>query len=138
MRIENCSIINFPKIQDVRGNLTFIEARKLFPFNIERVFYLYDVPAGADRAGHAHNDFHEFLISVSGSFDVVLDDSFNKKTVHLNRPYQGLYIPPKIWREINNFSSGSVCLVLCSHHYDENDYLRDYQQFVNIKNSGNI
>lgn len=134
MKIENCALINFPKIQDVRGNLTFIEARKLFPFNIERVFYLYDVPAGADRAGHAHKELHEFLIPVSGSFDITLDDGFNKKTVHLNRPYQGLHVPPTIWRQLDNFSSSSVCLVLCSHHYDENDYYRDYTQFIKIKN----
>lgn len=128
--LEDCQVIALPKIADPRGNLTFIEAKRHIPFEVARVYYLYDVPGGAERAGHAHKDLHAFMIAMSGSFDVVLDDSVSKKRFHLNRSYYGLYIPPMIWRELDNFSSGSVCLVLASNYYDEMDYFRDYDEFV--------
>ncbi len=130
MGIENCKLINLPKITDARGNLSVIEAEEHIPFIIERVYYLYDVPAGESRAGHAHKQLQQLFIAVSGSFDIVLEDGFKKKTIQLNRPYQGLYVCPMIWRELNNFSSGSVCLVLASLHYDESDYYRNYEEFL--------
>lgn len=130
MAIANCSIIDLPKIQDARGNLTFIEAGKHIPFAIQRVYYLYDVPGGAERGGHAHKELHQLIIAVSGSFDIQLDDGHSKKTVHMNRSYYGLYVCPMIWREIGNFSSGAVCMVLASNYYDELDYYREYNQFI--------
>lgn len=126
--IEDCKIIELPKIYDVRGNLTFIENSRHIPFDIKRVFYLYDVPGGETRAGHALKT-KQFLIAASGSFDVVLNDGFNRKKVNLNRSYFGLYLPELIWRELEDFSSGSVCLVLASDFYSENDYIRDYDEF---------
>lgn len=131
-RIDLCQIFDLPKIGDPRGNLTFIEAGIHVPFDIKRVYYLYDVPGGAERGGHAHKNLHQFIIAMSGSFDVVLDDGKNSKRVHLNRSYSGLYICPMIWRELDNFSSGSVCMVLASEHYDEADYIREYEQFVPV------
>ena len=128
--VNHCKIIDLPKIADPRGNLTFIEGDKHIPFAIKRVYYLYDVPGGADRAGHALKKNHQFLIAMSGSFDVILYDGREKRRVHLNRSYYGLYIPPMIWREIDNFSSGSVCLALASELYDPNDYHRDYHEFL--------
>jgi glyoxylate utilization-related uncharacterized protein len=130
MSIENCSLVELPKITDPRGNLTFIESSRHIPFSIARVFYLYDVPGGANRAGHALRTCEQFLIAMSGSFDVTLDDGVSKKVFQLNRSYYGLYIPPMIWREIDNFSSGAVCLALASHGYDENDYYREYVAFL--------
>jgi dTDP-4-dehydrorhamnose 3,5-epimerase-like enzyme len=130
MNIDNCHIIDLPKIGDPRGNLTFIEGERHVPFAIQRVYYLYDVPGGAERGGHAHKALHQLIVAMSGSFDVVLDDGRNKKRVHLSRSYYGLYICPMIWRELDNFSSGSVCMVLASSRYDERDYYRDYAQFV--------
>jgi len=136
MSISQCCIIELPKIVDVRGNLTFIEQKKHIPFEIKRVYYLYDVPAGESRGGHAHRTLKQFIIAASGSFDVILDDGKDRKTFHLNRPYMGLYICPMVWRELNNFSSGSVCLVLASDLFDESDYIRDYQAFkIFIKKS---
>jgi hypothetical protein len=123
-------MIDLPKISDPRGNLTFIEGQRHVPFDIRRVYYLYDVPGGAERGGHGHKDLHQLIIAMSGSFDVVLDDGKNKKRIHLNRSYNGLYVCPMIWRELDNFSSGSVCMVLASNHYDESDYYRDYQEFL--------
>lgn len=128
--IDTCSVISLPKISDPRGNLTSIEGGQHVPFDIQRVYYLYDVPGGAERGGHAHKGLHQLIIAMSGSFDVVLDDGFNKKRVHLSRSYNGLYICPMIWRELDNFSSGSVCMVLASNHYDEQDYFRDYGDFL--------
>lgn len=128
--IEECYTIDLPKINDPRGNLTFIESGKHIAFDIKRVFYLYDVPGGASRAGHALKSCQQFLIAMSGSFDVVLDDGYQKKRFHLNRSYYGLYICPMIWREIDNFSSGSVCMVLASTAYNEADYYRDYEDFI--------
>ena len=127
--IDDCKIINLPKIQDPRGNLTFIEGENHIPFNIKRIFYLYDVPGGESRGGHAHYKLQQFIIAASGSFDVIIDDGGNRKSIHLNRPYFGLYLPSMIWREIENFSSGSVCVVLASEYYNENDYIFDYSTF---------
>jgi len=127
--LQHCKIIDLPKIEDPRGNLTFIEGGQHVPFEIKRVYYLYDVPGGSHRGGHAHKDLHQLLIAMSGSFDITLDDGRTKFKYHLNRSYYGLYIPPMIWREIDNFSSGSVCMVLASERYSEDDYYRDYEQF---------
>jgi len=128
--ISNCSIIDLPKIHDPRGNLTFIEADNHIPFEIQRVYYLYDVPGGSERGGHAHKALHQLIIAMSGSFDVVLDDGREKKRFHLNRSYYGLYVCPMMWRELDNFSSGSVCMVLASNKYAEDDYYRDYAEFM--------
>lgn len=133
--IDTCQMVELPKISDPRGNLTFIEGQRHIPFGIERVYYLYDVPQGSERGGHAHRALHQLLIAVTGSFDVHLDDGRNRKTVHLNRSFQGLYVCPMIWREIDNFSSGAVCMVLASSYYDESDYYRDYVEFSKIVNS---
>lgn len=130
MALADCRIIELPKIQDPRGNLTFVEGGRQLPFDIKRVYYLYDVPGGSERGGHAHLALHQFVIAMSGSFDIVLDDGFEKKRIHLNRSYLGLYLPPMTWRELDNFSSGSVCMVLASEHFDEADYLRDYSEFM--------
>ena len=130
MSIESVRIIDLPKVTDNRGNLTFIESTKHIPFDIARVYYLYDVPGGAERGGHAHKDLHQLIIAMSGSFDVVLDDGKEKRRFHLNRSYYGLYVCPMMWRELDNFSSGSVCMVLASNYYDESDYYRDYKDFL--------
>ncbi|WP_300191085.1 FdtA/QdtA family cupin domain-containing protein [Halothiobacillus sp.] len=130
MNLELCKIIDLPKIHDPRGNLTFIESHRHIPFDIQRVYYLYDVPGGAERGGHAHKGLHQLIIAMSGSFDVILDDGRKKQRIHLNRSYNGLYICPMIWRELDNFSSGSVCMVLASNHYDEADYYRDYSDYL--------
>jgi hypothetical protein len=122
-------LISLPKIEDGRGNLTFIESTRHVDFAIERVYYLYDVPGGADRGGHAHRKLRQLIIAASGSFDVVLDDGQERRAVHLNRSYTGLYIAPMVWREIENFSGGSVCLVLASAHFDETDYIRGYEDY---------
>lgn len=132
MNLSRCKIIDLPKITDERGNLTFVEGNKHIPFEIKRIYYLYDVPGGESRGGHAHKHLQQFIIAASGSFDVILDDGFNRKRFHLNRSYYGLYVPPMVWRELNNFSSGSVCLALVSEYYDENDYIRDYETFKKI------
>ncbi len=130
MTIQACKLIDLPKISDPRGNLTFIETDRHVPFAFKRVYYLYDVPGGAERGGHAHRKLHEFVVAMSGSFDVVLNDGRERKVFHLNRSYHGLYISPMVWRELGNFSSGSVCLVLASDYYDESDYHRDYDVFL--------
>jgi dTDP-4-dehydrorhamnose 3,5-epimerase-like enzyme len=130
MPLADCHFVELPKIVDPRGNLTFIEGGDHVPFNIQRVYYLYDVPGGALRGGHAHKALHQLIIAVSGSFDVLLDDGREKHRFQLNRSHCGLYLCPMIWREIDNFSSGSVCLVLASHHFDEEDYYWDYLQFL--------
>ena len=133
MNIEKCQIIDLPKVSDPRGNLTFIEEGRHVPFEFKRVYYLYDVPGGAERGGHAHKGLHQLIIAMSGSFDVVLDDGRMKRRIHLNRSYKGLYVCPMIWREIDNFSSGSVCMVLASNLYDEDDYYRDYEQYLSAQ-----
>jgi dTDP-4-dehydrorhamnose 3,5-epimerase-like enzyme len=137
MGLSKCRIIDLPKITDIRGNLTFVEGNKHVPFDIKRVYYLYDVPGGESRAGHAHRSLHEFVIAASGSFDVVLDDGVHRDKFHLDRSYYGLYMPPMIWRELENFSTGSVCLVLASEIYDEADYIRDYGAFIEFVNKEN-
>ena len=129
MNLSKCKIIDLPKVADVRGNLTFIEENRHIPFAIKRVYYLYDVPGGESRGGHAHKRLQQFIIAASGSFDVILDDGFKKKRFHLNRSYYGLYLPNMIWRELDNFSSGSVCLVLASDLYKAEDYIYDYEAF---------
>ncbi len=128
--LDDCRVIDLPKINDPRGNLTFIEGERHVPFEIRRVYYLYDVPGGAERGGHAHKDLHQLIIAMSGSFDVVLDDGRQKMRFHLNRSYNGLYVCPMIWRALDNFSSGSVSMVLASNLYDPADYYRDFDEFV--------
>jgi dTDP-4-dehydrorhamnose 3,5-epimerase-like enzyme len=130
MTLKDCRLIDLPKIHDPRGNLSFIESGHHIPFEIQRVYYLYDVPGGATRAGHGHRKLQQLIIAMSGSFDVVVDDGENKYRYHLNRSYLGLYMPPMMWREIDNFSSGAVCMVLASEHYDESDYFRRYEDFL--------
>ncbi len=130
MSIADCKIIELPKINDPRGNLTFLESERHLPIEFKRIFYLYDVPGGAVRAGHALKTCYQFIIAASGSFDVILDDGTEKKRYHLNRSYFGLYVPPLIWREIDNFSSGSVCMVLASEYYNESGYHREYEAFL--------
>jgi len=132
--IKDIKIIEIPKIQDNRGNLSVIEGN-VIPFEIKRVYYLYDVPSGAERGGHSHIEQQEFLVALSGSFDVVMTDSLNKAKVTLNKPNQGLLIPNGIWRELENFSSGSVCLVVASDVFREEDYIRDFDAFKLSKNS---
>lgn len=130
--IENCRKISFPKITDKRGNLTFIEGIRHIPFEIRRIYYLYDVPGGESRAGHAHKNLHQVFISMSGSFDLHLDDGSLKKTFHLNRSYYGVYVCPMIWRDLDNFSTGSTCMVLASEEFDEDDYIREHEEFVSL------
>lgn len=130
MPLNDCRLIDLPKISDPRGNLTFVEGSSHIPFDIRRVYYLYDVPGGAERGGHAHKGLHQLIIAMSGSFDIILDDGTGKKRIHLNRSYNGLYVCPMIWRELDNFSSGSVCMVLASNIYEESDYFRDYDEYL--------
>jgi len=122
--------IEFPVIQDQRGNLSFVEQGEHIPFDIERVYYLYDVPGGAERGGHAHYDLEQVVIAMSGSFDLILDDGHEKKRIHLNRSNYGIYVKDMVWREMDNFSSGSVCMVIASNKYSTEDYIRDYEQFL--------
>lgn len=129
MKVEEPHMIQLPKILDKRGNLSFIEDNNHIPFKIERSFWIYDVPGGESRGGHAYKESEEFIVALSGSFDVVLDDGKEKKTFHLNRSYYGLYVPKMMWREMNNFSTNSLALVLSSTQYDEGDYIRDYENF---------
>jgi len=131
--IEQVKIINLPKIEDVRGNLSFFEGNKHVPFNIERTYWIYDVPGGHARGGHGFKQQHEFIIAMSGSFDVVVDDGNVRKTFSLNRSYYGLYIPATMWREMNNFSTNSLALVVSSTKYSESDYIRDYNEFLDFK-----
>ncbi len=130
--VFNCSVIELPKINNRAGNITPVQENKDVPFNIKRVYYLYDVPSGETRGGHAHKGLQQLIVAASGSFDVVLDDGKNKRTITLNRPNYGLYVTPYIWRELVNFSSGSVLLVLASLKYDEDDYIRDYEAFLKL------
>jgi hypothetical protein len=129
-RVADCPLLKFPVVGDPRGNLTFVEGSTHVDFDLKRVFYLYDVPGGETRAGHALKTTTQVLIAMSGSFDVVIDDGHERRTVTLNRSYFGLYLPPLIWRELENFSSGAVCLALASRVYDEHDYHRDYAGFA--------
>ena len=134
MKVYDCSLIEMPRIEDETGNITPIQGTENLPFEVKRVFYLYDIPGGEARGAHAHKVCHQFLIAASGSFEVVMDDGQNKRTISLNRPNFGLYIPPGIWAAEQGFSSGAICLVLTSHKYDETDYLRDYNDFKSWKN----
>lgn len=129
----DCSIFELPRIKNRAGNITPVHNNIEVPFAIKRVFYLYDIPGGESRGAHAHKECHQFLIAASGSFEVLLDDSKSKRIVQLNRPYVGLHIPPGIWASEINFSSGSICLVFASHKYNEKDYIRDYQEFLNFE-----
>jgi len=132
MSLTQCRVVDLPKVGDPRGNLTFIEGGRHVPFDIKRVFYLYDVPGGADRGGHALKTCEQFLIAMSGSFDVVIYDGKEKQRIHMNRSYHGLYLPPMIWREMDNFSSGSVCLALASQPFNEAEYYRDYRTYLQV------
>lgn len=131
--IYDCKLLDLRKITDPRGNLTVIEGKGDIPFDIKRVYYLYDVPGGESRGAHAHKELYQLLIAANGSFTVTLDDGTDKVTHNLKRPYYGLLIVPGIWRDLDDFSSGSVCLCLASEHYEEKDYIRDYDEFVNHK-----
>ncbi|MFD1629642.1 sugar 3,4-ketoisomerase [Pseudopedobacter beijingensis] len=136
--IYNCNVIELPKIHNRAGNITPVHGMREIPFSIKRTYYLYDVPGGETRGGHAHKELHQLIVAASGSFDVTLDDGANKKTVFLNRPNYGLYVCPGIWRDLSNFSSGAVLLVLASMKYDETDYLRSYQEFLNFINGSRL
>ncbi|MBS4044361.1 MAG: WxcM-like domain-containing protein [Chitinophagaceae bacterium] len=131
--VFDCNLIYLPRIENRAGNITPIHNNIEVPFDIKRIFYLYDIPGGESRGAHAHKECHQFLVAASGSFDILLDDAKSKRLVQINRPYIGLHIPPGIWASEINFSSGSICLVLASHHYDEGDYLRDYDDYLNFK-----
>jgi len=131
--IYNCNVIQLPRIHNVAGNITIVQNGGQHTFDVARVYYLYDVPGGSERGGHAHKSLEQLIIAASGSFDVVIDDGKNKKVVELNRPYFALYVKPGIWREIINFSSGAICLVLASEKYNPEDYIRDYSEFLRFK-----
>jgi hypothetical protein len=131
--IEDCSVLTLPKIHNLAGNITSINEFVEVPFGIKRVYYLYDVPGGESRGGHAHKALQQLIIAASGSFDVTIDDSYSKKTIQLNRPYFGLHLQQGIWRDISNFSSGAICLVLASELYYQDDYIRDYEEFIKFK-----
>lgn len=134
--LSNSRIIDLPRIHDPRGNLTFVEGGNHIPFDIKRVYYLYDVPGGASRAAHGHKALHQVMIAISGSFDITLNDGHNTQTFHMNRSYYGLYVPPMMWRDLDNFSSGAVCLVLASDFYDPDDYYHDYDSFLAAARAG--
>jgi len=131
--IFNCNVLTLPKIHNRAGNITALNNSVDIPFDINRVYYLYDVPGGEDRGGHAHKELQQLIVAVSGSFDITIDDGRNKKTISLNRPYYGLHVIPGIWNDLTNFSSGVICLVLASHEYDANDYIRNYEEFIQMK-----
>lgn len=130
--IQDCKLLNIPKIEDPRGNLSVIE-NNVIPFQIKRVYYLYDIPSGAERGGHSHKEQQEFLVALSGSFDVILNDGKEEKIITLNKPFEGLLITNEIWRELKNFSSGAVCLVIASDVFSEEDYIREFHDFLATK-----
>jgi len=131
--VFDCSVIDISKIHSEAGNITVVENDKNIPFHVKRIYYLYDVPAGEARGGHAHYELEQYVVAASGSFDVVLDDGVNKRRVSLNRPYMALHIVPGLWRELDNFSSGSITMVLASEVYEEKDYIRDYKTYIEKK-----
>ena len=133
LTVYDCSLIELPKIADRRGNLTPVTSLVNLPFDIKRVFYLYDIPGGESRGAHAHKECHQFLVAASGAFEVVLDDGTNKRTVLLNRPFYGLHVPPGIWAAEQGFSSGAICLVLTSDKFNPDDYIRDYNEFLEYR-----
>lgn len=132
--VSDCKIVDLSKVHNDAGNITVLENNKNIPFDIKRIYYLYDVPMGADRGGHGHYALQQYVVAASGSFTFVLDDGVNKREFFLNDPSKALHIQPGIWREIKNFSSGSICLVLASHEYNEGDYIRDYDKYLNYRN----
>ena len=125
--------MELPRVHRPSGNITAVNNNLEIPFETKRVYYLYDIPGGEGRGAHAHKELQQYIVAASGSFDIIVDDGRVKRAFHLSRPYLGLYIPSGLWRELNNFSSGSICLVLASHEYNENDYIRDYEEFLNFK-----
>ena len=131
--IFNCNLVELQKIKNRAGNLSVVENSNSIPFDIARVYYIYDVPGGSDRGGHAHKDLEQYVIAVSGAFDIQLDDGKNKKTVRLDRPFLALYIKKGIWRETRNFTSGAICMVIASHKYDNQDYIHDYDDFLKFR-----
>jgi len=132
-KVSDCSIINISKVHNVNGNISILENGENIPFDVKRIYYLYDVPSGEARGGHAHYELQQYIIAASGSFDVILNDGFNERKISLNRPSVALHIVPGIWRKLDNFSSGSITMVLASHLYKEDDYIRDYNNFINLK-----
>lgn len=136
--IHNCNVVEMEKNHNPAGNITVYQNGSSQPFDVKRVYYLYDVPGGSERGGHAHKELYQLILAASGSFDVILDDARNKKIIQLNRPYYGILVVPGIWREIVNFSSGAICLVLASEKYSEDDYIRDYSEFRKIKGAGHV
>lgn len=133
--VYDCHVLPLNKIHNPAGNITIVEGNENVPFNLSRIYYLYDIPGGESRGGHAHKELYQLIIAAGGSFEVLLDDGKNKKIVRLNRPNFGLLVVPGIWRELFEFSSGAICLVLASHKYDEHDYIREYNEFVELKNT---
>lgn len=131
--VYDCHVLSLSKIHNPAGNITIVEGERNVPFNIQRIYYLYDIPGGESRGGHAHKELYQLIVAASGSFEVLLDDGMNKKIVRLNRPNYGLLVVPGIWRELFEFSSGAICMVLASHKYNEADYLRDYDSFSKFK-----
>ena len=131
--VWDCPVIDLGKIENDKGNLTVVQSLETVPFDVKRVFYLYDIPGGEARGAHAHKECHQFLVAASGSFEVMLDDGNERRTVYLNRPFKGLHIPPGIWAAEQEFSSGAVCLVLASEPYDEADYIRSYDEYIKLK-----
>lgn len=138
MTVEDVNLVELPKFADPRGNLSFVEQLNHIPFEIKRTYWIYDVPGGENRGGHAFKENEEFIVALSGAFDVIVDDGENKKTFTLNRSYYGLYVPAGLWREMENFSTNSLALEFGSIHYDEKDYIRDYQQYLKMKKDGTI
>jgi len=128
--INFCTLMSLPKLHDERGNLSFLENSIHIPFNISRIYYLYDVPENQERGGHAHKELSQAIIAISGSFDITLNDGFNRKKINLSRPDQALYVCPMIWRDLGSFSKGAVCMVLASHKYDEQDYIHNYESYI--------
>ena len=136
--VHNCNVMELPKLHNRAGNITVVQNGLAMPFDVRRIYYLYDVPGGSERGGHAHKALYQLIVAVSGSFDVILDDGVNKKIIQLNRPYYGLLVIPGIWRELVNFSSGAVCLVLASEKFNPEDYIRDYSVFKQFRKLINV